>query len=149
MDVPPERPEINTTSGTKTIAAPIEVVIQVLTDSSRKTEWQSSCTESRELGRNGETPVPNVPMEYVEYQVYTLPWPLSKRDYVFQGKWDIDFSDPDNKKATLDIKSCTHDDAPKASTAIVRGVLNMNVYKLASVDGGKATHVEATVNVDP
>merc|ERR1712110_1032342 len=107
-------------TATRTITAPIEVVASILSDSGRKSEWQSSCIESRTVHASGEetTPLDGIPSSFLEYQVYELPYPLSKRDYVFSGEWTFEFNES-SKKAQLHIKSAMHDDAPKASEDIV------------------------------
>ena len=65
--------------GKTVIDAPLEMVLGVLADNERRTDWVDRLETSTVL----ETVSP---YEHYIYQAYDLPWPISDRDYVYHAK---------------------------------------------------------------
>ncbi|MEE2787044.1 MAG: START domain-containing protein [Myxococcota bacterium] len=120
--------------GKTTIDAPLEMVLGVLGDNTRRTEWVDRLETSTVL----ETVTP---YEHFIYQAYDLPWPISDRDYVYHAK-----ATNQGDSVVLHIKSITHRKAPK--TVGVRAHLHSCTYTLVPTGEGQ-THVTVEVHTDP
>ena len=120
--------------GKTTIDAPLEMVLGVIADNERRTDWVDRLETSTVL----ETVSP---YEHYIYQAYNLPWPISDRDYVYHAK-----ATNQGESVILSIKSMTHRKAPK--TVGVRAHLHRCTYTLVPKDGNR-THVTVEVHTDP
>jgi hypothetical protein len=123
--------------GETVISAPIEKLLWVLADNDHRTEWVDRLEKSIVLERNGE-------YEYVVYQHFDLPFPISDRDYVFRGRAERSKSGA----VILHLHSVRHPKAP--ATAGVRAELIRSKYVLEPDFGGKGkTKITVEIHTDP
>jgi hypothetical protein len=117
------------------IAAPLEKLLWVLADNAHRTDWVDRLKKSVVLSTTGN-------YEYVVYQHFSLPFPISDRDYVYRGRATRD----KHGVVTLDIASVTHPKAP--ATVGVRAHLIGSRYVLTP-KGPDKTYVVVEVHTDP
>jgi hypothetical protein len=117
------------------ISAPLEKLLWVLADNAHRTEWVDRLKKSVVLQTNGS-------YEYIVYQHFGLPFPISDRDYVYRGKATRD----KNGVVTLDISSVTHPKAP--ATVGVRANVIGSRYVLTP-KGPDKTYVVVEIHTDP
>lgn len=117
------------------ISAPLEKLLWVLADNAHRTEWVDRLKKSVVLQTNGS-------YEYIVYQHFGLPFPISDRDYVYRGRASRD----KNGVVTLDIASVTHAKAP--ATVGVRANLIGSRYVLTP-KGADKTYVVVEIHTDP
>lgn len=117
------------------ISAPLEKLLWVLADNAHRTEWVDRLKKSVVLQTNGT-------YEYIVYQHFGLPFPISDRDYVYRGKATRD----ENGVVTLDLSSVTHPKAP--ATVGVRANLIGSRYVLTP-KGPDKTYVVVEIHTDP
>lgn len=79
----------------------------------------------------------------VYYTAFDMPFPISDRDYVIEGKLNID---KQNNRVVVDMQSTTHPDAPE--TPGVRALLTSSQYVFEPRPGGK-TLVTVDISTDP
>ncbi len=79
----------------------------------------------------------------VYYTAFDLPWPIADRDYVLEGKLNIDNK---NNRVVVDIASVKHAKAPP--TVGVRAVIDKSSYVFEPRPGGK-TFVTVDISTDP
>ncbi len=120
--------------GDADVNASVERILWVLTNNKYKTEWVNRLKTSYELERK-------TPHHAVIYQVFKLPFPISNRDYVYEGKVIRK-----GEQILVDLKSTTHRKAPK--TEGVRAHLKRCVYTLTP-KGENKTHISVEVHTDP
>jgi len=113
-----------------------EKVLAVLMDNVYRTEWVDRLEKSEILERIS-------PREYIVYQVFKLPWPLSKRDFVYKGKLIVDKKD---KSILVVMGSVEHPEAPK--TVGVRAELITSRYRIKPL-GKYMTGFEVEIHSDP
>jgi hypothetical protein len=117
------------------ISAPLEKLLWVLADNAHRTDWVDRLKRSVVLSTTGS-------YEYVLYQHFSLPFPISDRDYVYRARATRDR----HGVVTLDISSVTHPKAPP--TVGVRANLIGSRYVLTPKGPGK-TYVVVEVHTDP
>jgi hypothetical protein len=121
--------------GEAMVSAPIEKLLWVLADNAHRTDWVDRLKKSVVLQTNGS-------YEYIVYQHFGLPFPISDRDYVYRGRATRD----KNGVVTLDIASVTHPKAP--ATVGVRANLIGSRYVLTP-KGPEKTYVVVEIHTDP
>jgi hypothetical protein len=121
--------------GETMVSAPIEKLLWVLADNAHRTDWVDRLKKSVVLQTNGS-------YEYIVYQHFGLPFPISDRDYVYRGRATRD----KNGVVTLDIASVTHPKAP--ATVGVRANLIGSRYVLTP-KGPDKTYVVVEIHTDP
>ena len=131
-------------TGSKIIKAPLGQIAQSLFNPDTLKHWLAGLSHVEVLSQNGSTPWQAVPQEFEFYQTYKLQSPISNRDYVIAGRWDIEGDD----HAILFIQSIERDDYPIKSD-FVRGALNLQIYRLKQLPDAQGTEVEVEINVDP
>ncbi len=113
-----------------------EKVLAVLMDNDHRLEWVDRLEQSDILKRISEK-------EYIVYQVFGLPWPLSKRDFVYRGVLTVDES---KKSIVVRMQSVEHKDAPE--TVGVRADLKSSMYRITPI-GQFMTKFEVEIHSDP
>ena len=119
------------------VDAPILTVGNVLVDVPHEKDWIDSVVEAKVLRKVSET-------EYIMYSHLGMPAPLSDRDLVTDVTLTLDAQ---ARTLTVRMRSVTDPSAPQ--TGYVRANLEDSVFVLASIDGGKRTHVTAEIHCDP
>lgn len=119
------------------IDAPILAVGSVIVDDKQATQWVDSAKECRLLRRISDT-------EQVTYTHIATPFILADRETVTREKLVVD---PVKKTVVIHVSSVNDPLAPK--TSYVRVLVDRSLFSLASVDGGKKTHVIAEIHADP
>jgi hypothetical protein len=120
--------------GETLIKAPIEKLLWVLADNDHRTKWVDRLEKSLVLQKSGR-------YEYVVYQHFDLPFPISDRDYVFRGR-----AVKQNNKVVLHLESVPHPKAP--ATVGVRAKLIKSKYELIP-KGKDQTIVIVEIHTDP
>lgn len=121
--------------GEALLDAPIEKLCWVLADNDHRTEWVDRLEKSVLLERIG-------PYEYVVYQQFDLPFPISDRDYVYRGKA---VGGPGGR-VVLHMHSVQHPKAPE--TVGVRANLIGSKYELIPKNK-QQTIVIVEIHTDP
>lgn len=121
--------------GTVVIDAPMEKLVWVLADNTRRKDWTDRLETSTILERRSA-------YDCVMYQRYSAPAIISDRDFVFRA---AAYTRPSGE-AVLDVASVVHPKAPKSPG--VRGELQQNRFGLRSL-GPSKTHVDAVIFADP
>ena len=119
------------------VDAPLLTVGSVLVDVPHEKDWIDGVVEAKILHKVTET-------EYIMYSHLGMPVPLSDRELVTDVTMTID---PAAKSLTVHMRSVSDPAAPQ--TGYVRAQLKDSVFVLASIDGGKRTHVTAEIHCDP
>jgi hypothetical protein len=109
----------------------------VLVDVAHEKDWIDSVVEAKVLHKVSET-------EYIMYSHLGMPIPLSDRDLVTDVTLTLDSA---ARTLTVRMRSVSDPSAPQ--TGYVRAQLKDSVFVLASIDGGKRTHVTAEIHCDP
>ncbi len=117
------------------IDAPLGKVLWVLLDYKHRTDWVDRLKTTIILEKD------NNPFEYVAYQEFKLPWPLSNRDYVYQGK-----AEKVGNNIVLNMHSVKRDCAPK--TVGVRAELHHSSYTMEPINN-KKTRLIVEIYSDP
>ena len=122
--------------GGKTIVnASAQKVFNVLMDQRYRKEWVDRLNLSKTLSKKS-------PYDYVLYQDFDLPWPVSNRDFVYHGKAYKD----ELGRVHLDMTSVQANNSPKSTG--VRAHLHKSFYILTDLGKGK-TQIEVGINSDP
>jgi hypothetical protein len=121
--------------GEALLDSPIEKLLWVLGDNEHRTDWVDRLEKSVLLERIS-------PYEYVVYQQFDLPFPISDRDYVYRGK----AVRGNAGKVVLHMQSIEHPKAPK--TVGVRANLIRSKYELIP-KGKQQTIVIVEIHTDP
>ena len=121
--------------GEALLDSPIEKLLWVLGDNDHRTEWVDRLERSVLLERIGA-------YEYVVYQQFDLPFPISDRDYVYRGKA---VGGPGGR-VVLHMHSVKHEKAPE--TVGVRAHLIGSKYELIP-KSGEQTIVIVEIHTDP
>jgi hypothetical protein len=121
--------------GEAMISAPLEKLLWVLADNAHRTDWVDRLKKSVVLATSGR-------YEFIVYQHFGLPFPISDRDYVYRGRATRD----QHGVVTLAIASVTHPKAP--ATIGVRANLIGSRYVLTP-KGPDKTYVVVEVHTDP
>jgi hypothetical protein len=119
------------------ISAPLVRVASVVFDTARATEWIDSLSEAKVLRRMSD-------MEYVEYDHFSMPFPLTDRDFVTSNRMEYDAA---KRTITIRIRSVSDPAAP--STSNVRGTLISSTFVLTPTPDGSGTYVIGDVDCDP
>jgi NAD(P)-dependent dehydrogenase (short-subunit alcohol dehydrogenase family) len=119
------------------VDAPILTVGNVLVDVAHEKDWIDGVVEAKILHKVSET-------EYIMYSHLGMPAPLSDRELVTDVTLTLD---PAAKTLTVRMRSVSDASAPQ--TSYVRAQIEDSVFVLASIDGGKRTHVTAEIHCDP
>ncbi len=123
--------------GEAVIDAPIGKVAQVLSDSSRKTEWVHRTVEARNLEIISE-------LERFEYNHTAMPAILTDREFVFHAKVELDRP---KRQVRIAFASADHPAAPV--TKYVRGKLLTSRYIMTSLGDGSKTQLMVEIHTDP
>lgn len=113
-----------------------EKVLGILMDNIYRTEWVDRLEKSEILERVS-------PEEYIVYQIFKLPWPLSKRDFVYRGKLTVDKED---NSVLVVMSSVDHPEAPE--TVGIRAELISSRYRIRRL-GKFMTGFEVEIHSDP
>lgn len=116
--------------------APLEKILHVLLDNEHRKDWVDRLKVSRILERQSN-------FEYIIYQEFKLPWPLSNRDFIYKGKAVRNAA---NGQVTLEMSSIDYPQGPK--TVGVRADLKKSIYRLTPM-GPNKTQVEVEILSDP
>lgn len=119
------------------VEASILKVAQVITDSSRGTEWVDSLTESRKLRAVG-------PLEFIEYNRFGMPLFVKDRDFVTRVTVE-----PDRPHGRVTIRFVSVEDAamPPASKCVRANLLHSAF--ILQEEGPAVTTVTAEILADP
>jgi hypothetical protein len=120
--------------GDAIVDAPIEKVLWVLGDNDHRTDWVDRLAESVILERKGA-------YDFVVYQHFALPFPMTDRDYVYRGRA---FRDAKGS-VIVSLESVTHPKAPTPKG--VRADLVGSRYILTPK--GNKTLVTVEIMTDP
>jgi hypothetical protein len=123
--------------GEAEIPGSVAKVAQVLSDTSRKTEWVHNAVEVKDLKLISDH-------ERIEYNHTGTPFILKDRDFVFHATTQIE---PLKKQVVVSIKSIEHPDAPDTGR-YVRGKLMNSRYILTAL-GPARTRVLVEIHADP
>jgi hypothetical protein len=115
--------------------SPIGKILSVLADNEHRKEWLDRLEDSVVLERRG-------PYDYVVYQHFGLPVPISDRDYVYRGR----AVKGAGGSVVLQMHSVTHAKAPE--TVGVRANLLKSKYVLTPLSAG-STSVVVEIQTDP
>ncbi len=121
--------------GETVMNAPVEKLLWVLADNTHRTAWVDRLEKSVVLESNG-------PYDYTVYQHFSLPFPISDRDYVYRGR----AKRGKGGSVVLEMQSVEHPQAPP--TVGVRAHLIRSRYELIPLQDGK-TRVIVEVHTDP
>jgi NAD(P)-dependent dehydrogenase (short-subunit alcohol dehydrogenase family) len=119
------------------VDAPILTVGDVLVDVPHEKDWIDGVVDATILRKVSDT-------EYIMYSHLGMPVPLSDRELVTDVTLTLDAA-----KKTLTVRMRSVADASAPKTGYVRAQIEDSVFVLASVDGGKRTHVTAEIHCDP
>ncbi|MBN1612424.1 MAG: hypothetical protein JW940_37685 [Polyangiaceae bacterium] len=117
------------------VHSPIEKILWVIADDVHRAEWTDRLEKSRVLEQRSQS-------ESVIYQHYSMPFPVSDRDYVYYGRATRNRAGG----VTIDLRSVTHPKAPP--TVGVRAKLMFGRYVLLP-KGPSATYVVVEMHTDP
>ena len=134
-----EESNILTIRGETTIQASPQLIFSIMQDNSKISEWAPRVAEKRDIKRVSET-------ERIEYTHVDFPWPLSDRYYINRG--EVKFFENGVIKACVETTK-DFDIEPYVEYDKVLGELRLSEFILTPVDGGKATHILATIGTDP
>lgn len=118
------------------IEAPIGKIYSVILDNEHRKEWVDRLKVSQILENT-------TPTEYIVYQEFKLPWPISNRDFVYRGKAT---RNAETGVVQVEMTSIEYPNAPK--TVGVRADLLRSAYILTPIDKTK-TMVEVEIQSDP
>lgn len=118
------------------IYAEAEKVLAVLMGNEHRKEWVDRLLHSEILERVNNK-------KYIVYQIFELPWPLQKRDFVYQG---VLTKNKKLKSIDLVLNSIEHPKAPK--TVGVRAHLTNSLYRIVPM-GKFKTKLEVEILSDP
>jgi len=119
------------------VDAPILTVGNVLVDVAHEKDWIDSVVEARVLHKVSAT-------EYIMYSHLGMPIPLSDRDLVTDVTLTLDAA-----ARTLTVRMRSVSDPAAPQNGYIRSQLEDSVFVLASIEGGKRTHVTAEIHCDP
>jgi hypothetical protein len=122
--------------GEALIPAPLEKLLWVLADNQHRTDWVDRLEKSVVLEKVSD-------YEFVLYQHFGLPFPISDRDYVYRGRA---VRGKDGAVILL-MQSESHSKAPKESAG-VRANLIRSKYVLIP-QGKDSTKVVVEIHTDP
>ena len=114
-------------------------IIDVLMDHEHKSDWVDKFHSSRTLA------TPSM-LTSVQYAAFSMPFPVSDRDFVYQYKF---YYKQKQKMILVDVSEAKHADAPPSKTVGVRGKIIMGKYRLYPRNKGKETYVEVEYLADP
>ncbi len=135
-----EESNILTIRGETTIQASPQLIFSIMQDNDKISEWAPRVAEKRDIKRVSET-------ERIEYTHVDFPWPLSDRYYINRG--EVKFFENGVIKAYVETTNKDFDIEPYVESDKVLGELRLSEFILTPVDGGKATHILATIGTDP
>lgn len=119
------------------IDAPLLKVAQVITDSTRGTEWVDSLAESRKVRAAG-------PLEFIEYNRFAMPLFIKDRDFVCRVTIE---PDPAQRRVAIRFVSIEDPTLPPTKKN-VRANLMHSVFLLQE-EGPATTTVTAEILADP
>ncbi len=120
------------------IDAPIDIVLSILLDEARLSEWAEDRSRSRVVGWFRKA------VDYVSHDRVELPWPIKDRDFVTRVQIDVDPSD-----STTRVSYSLSTYQVPASHDAVRGSLVGSYCLLEPVDGGRRTRATGVAVADP
>ena len=121
--------------GEAIINSPMNRILFVLSDVENAGQWVDRLTVSKVLERSGL-------LEYVIYQEFSLPWPISDRNFVFRGK----AHKGEDGSVIIELKSEDNKLAPPSKG--VRGELIESKYVLTPISEME-TKLEVEIFADP
>lgn len=123
--------------GKRMIEAPLDRVLQFITDEKRSHEWVDRLTKEIRLEQPDN-------LNYVSYTHISMPLILKDREFITAVKIELDKS---KQKAFFTMKSINHLLAPK--TKYIRGEVVESSFMLESRNEGKSTFVTGILHADP
>ncbi|MBL7715248.1 MAG: hypothetical protein JNL01_07235 [Bdellovibrionales bacterium] len=124
--------------GEAKIAAPLEIVLSIVFDTERRTEWAERVRYAKLIKKTS-------PFEKWEHFITRVPWPLKDRDFVTHTTIT---PNKEKKTVTLFVESVTLPDYPE-NPDLVRGDIKFAKFEMKSIDGGKGTEILAESHADP
>jgi hypothetical protein len=121
--------------GETVVKAPIGKLLWVLADNTHRTAWVDRLQRSLVLEASGS-------YDYVVYQHFSLPFPISDRDYVYRGH----ARSGKGGSVVLEMQSVDHPKAP--ATIGVRARLVQSRYELIPLAADR-TRVIVEIQTDP
>ena len=128
--------QIKGVGGEALMEGSIGKILWLLQDHERKHEWIDAFLEAKTLSEAG-------PLENVQYSLFSLPFPVSNRDFVFRNLYSVD---PATNSVIIDVKSVTSKEQPERE-GIVRGEILVGRYFLTPM--GDKTLLQAEYLADP
>jgi hypothetical protein len=119
------------------IDAPIDLMLSVVLDAERSTEWISYLTESVVVRWIDE------PGEYVQFSRFDIPWPVQDRVFISRVAFEVD---PETYATVLYYHPS--DDRPEFEDAILGSATGTH-YVLRPIDGGTRTIFTGIGVADP
>lgn len=123
--------------GIGTVDASIAKIASVLRDEEHIKDWTDSVAEIKMLDLKS-------PLENIEYNRTSVPWPFKDRDFVIHNLVEIDEK---SKKITIQIQSTDHPAAP-VNDCCVRGRLMHSSYVVEYIDPQKS-RMDISIEADP
>jgi hypothetical protein len=125
--------------GEAIIDAPIGKVAQVLSDTTRKTEWVHKASAAENIRLIS-------PLERIEYnRTETPPVIMKDRDFVFHAWTEMDRPKKEMRIFFLSVEDPSKPELPK----YVRGRLIKSRYVLTQEEGGAKTKIVVEIHLDP
>lgn len=113
-------------------------IIATFLDRDKRKAWVDRYEKSKTLAKPGE-------MEEIYWIAFSLPFPVSNRDYVLHA---VAVPEPDKGVFTANIKSVKHPSAPE-NDDYVRATANGTFYRFEAVKGQERTKLYVEVHTDP
>lgn len=113
-------------------------IISTFLDNRKRKDWVDRYEKSRSLGKPG-------PMEEIYWIAFSLPFPVSNRDYVLHA---VAVPEPAKAVFTANIKSVKHPGAPEYD-GYVRATANGTYYRFEALKGQERTKLYVEVHTDP
>lgn len=121
------------------INAPLEKIQRLVDNLPQRPQWIPYLKHSETIEKIS-------PAEYIEYSLFSAPWPASDRDFVYRVKrWQQQVDD--QLQLSYRMHSVNHQSMPLQS-GLIRGEIFSSVYRLTQISAGQ-TRVELIYHADP
>lgn len=131
--------DVKGVGGSVLLDVPVGKIIWVLMDHKHKDEWIDKFHSAHTIETLSS-------LESVQYAAFSMPLPISDRDFVYSYKF---FYDADKNMVEVDTSSVKHAKAPSSDSVGVRGEILFGKYRLYPREGGQKTYVEVEYLADP